>query len=169
MPLIQLVVAYTTERVIGRDNDLPWRLPSDLKHFKRVTLGHPIIMGRKTWSSLGRPLPGRRNLVITRNPSLKLEGAEVYGSLESALDACSDEEIVSIIGGEQIFRHALTLADIIIATEIHADIPGDTYFPPVDMGMWREVEREAQPEENGLKFDFVRYERRRPDAGAQQS
>ncbi len=160
-PVIQLVVAYSENRVIGRDNALPWRLPSDLAHFKRVTLGHPIVMGRNTWASLGRPLPGRPNLVISRNPGFKADGASVHTSLEAALDACAatGADKVCIIGGEQVFRHALPLADEIIATEIRAHVDGDTYFPGVDAGEWQEAERLPQPEENGLRFDFVTYRR----------
>ncbi|MDS1138831.1 dihydrofolate reductase [Pusillimonas sp. SM2304] len=160
-PVIQLVVAYSRNRVIGRDNTLPWRLPADLAHFKRVTLGHPIVMGRNTWLSLGRPLPGRPNLVISRNPGFKAEGATVYPSLEAALAACADTgaDKACIIGGEQVFRHALTIADEIVATEIRADIEGDTFFPALDAGIWQEIERLPQPEENGLHFDFVTYKR----------
>src|SRR5690606_27557404 len=151
-------------RVIGRGNTLPWRLPSDLAHFKRVTLGHPIVMGRNTWLSLGRPLPGRPNLVVSRNPEFSAEGATVHPSLEAALTACADMQAgkVCVIGGEQVFRHALSsgLADQIIATEINADIDGDTFFPELDAAVWRETERLPQAEENNLQFDFVSYQRR---------
>ncbi|PLC52708.1 dihydrofolate reductase [Pollutimonas nitritireducens] len=159
-PTIQLVVAYSTNRVIGRDNVLPWRLPADLAHFKRVTLGQPILMGRNTWESLGRPLPGRPNLVVSRNPEYRAEGATVYPSLEAALAACAGAERICIIGGEQIFKHALTIADEIIATEVHADVAGDTYFPDVDPANWREAERLPQPDQNGYSFDFVVYRRK---------
>lgn len=161
LPIIQLVVAYSANRVIGRDNTLPWRLPSDLAHFKRVTLGHPIIMGRNTWVSLGRPLPGRPNLVISRNPDYQADGASVHPSLDAALSACADlgANKVCIIGGEQVFRYALDIADEIIATEIKSDIDGDTFFPALDAGVWQETERLPQPEENGLSFDFVTYRR----------
>lgn len=158
-PFIQLVVAYSRNRVIGRDNDLPWKLPSDLAHFKRVTLGHPIVMGRNTWNSLGRPLPGRPNLVISSQADLPATGATVYPSLDAALEDCGQADKVCIIGGEQLFRHALAIADEIIATEIHADIEGDTFFPALDLGTWQEFSRQAQPEENGLRFDFVTYRR----------
>lgn len=158
-PLIRLVVAYTDNRVIGRDNGMPWHLPADLAHFKRTTLGHPIIMGRNTWDSLGRPLPGRRNLVVSRNTSLVAPGAEVWPSLEDALAQCEDVEIVCIIGGAQIFVHALTLADELIATEIHEHIEGDVFFPALDAALWQETAREPQPEENGLRYDFVTYRR----------
>ncbi len=158
-PLIQLVVAYSDNRVIGKDNTLPWRLPSDLAHFKRVTLGHPIVMGRKTWESLGRALPGRPNLVISRNREFLAEGARVFPSLDAALHACQDAQRVSVIGGEQLFRLALPLAHEIVATEVHAHIQGDTWFPPVDASQWVETQRHPQPDENGLSFDFVTYQR----------
>lgn len=158
-PLVQLVVAYSENRAIGRDNTLPWRLPSDLAHFKRVTMGQPIVMGRNTWESLGRPLPGRPNLIVSRNPLYQAAGASVHPTLESALTACRDAERICIIGGEQIFRHALDLADEIIATEVHAHIEGDTFFPPIDVCIWKESERWPQPEENGYAFDFVVYKR----------
>ncbi|NYT59004.1 dihydrofolate reductase [Alcaligenaceae bacterium] len=166
LPTIQLVVAYSNNRVIGRDNALPWRLPSDLAHFKRVTLGHPIVMGRNTWISLGRPLPGRPNLVISRNPEYQAEGASVHPSLNAALGACADTgaDKICIIGGEQVFRHALDIADEIIATEIKSDIEGDTFFPALDALIWQESERLSQPEENGLAFDFVTYRRRSAQA-----
>lgn len=158
-PLIQLVVAYSQNRVIGKDNTLPWHLPSDLAHFKRVTLGQPIIMGRKTWESLGRPLPGRPNLVVSRNDAYHAEGADVYPDLDAALAACQDVDRVCIIGGEQLFQLALPGAHEIIATEVHAHIDGDTWFPVLDPTQWLETERESQPAENGLTFDFVTYRR----------
>lgn len=158
-PLVQLVVAYSDNRAIGRDNTLPWRLPADLAHFKRVTLGQPIVMGRNTWESLGRPLPGRPNLVISRNAQYLANGATVYPTLEAALAACQDAERICVIGGEQIFRHALDIADEIVATEVHAHVDGDTFFPPMDQGAWQETERLPQPEENGYRFDFVVYKR----------
>lgn len=161
LPLIQLVVAYTDKRVIGRDNGLPWRLPSDLAQFKRVTMGCPIIMGRNTWESLGRPLPGRPNLVISRNPDFTADGASIHASLDAALAACAGMPRVCIIGGEQIFRVALSLADEIVATEIHADVDGDTYFPALATDEWELASREAQPSESGLNFDFVVYKRSR--------
>jgi len=159
-PLKQIVVAYSRNRVIGRDNDLPWRLPGDLAHFKRVTMGTPIIMGRKTWESLGRPLPGRLNVVISRNAAYPVQGATLCGSLEEALQACGDAPRACIIGGEQLFRDALPLVDEIVATEIHADIEGDTFFPPLAEGQWEETERLPQPEENGLRYDFVTLRRK---------
>lgn len=164
MSIIQLVVAYSSNRCIGRNNTLPWRLPSDLAHFKKVTLGQPIVMGRNTWESLGRPLPGRPNLVVSRTPGFQPEGATVWPSLEAALLACNDAERICIIGGEQLFTAALPLAHQVVATEIHANIEGDTFFPQLDPQQWMETERQAQPEENGLRFDFVTYTKRRMNA-----
>lgn len=163
-PCITLVVAYSSNRVIGRDNDLPWRLPADLAHFKRTTMGKPIVMGRKTWESLGRPLPGRPNFVISRNPDYVAEGARVFTSLSAALGACEGEATVCVIGGAQIFEDALPLADEIVATEIHADIDGDVFFPALTEQQWYEHERQTQPEQNGYQYDFVVY-RRRPGQG----
>lgn len=160
-PYIKLVVAYSENRVIGRDNDLPWRLPSDLAHFKRTTMGQPIIMGRKTWESLGRPLPGRPNLVISRNTDYAAQGASVFASLADALAACESHESVCVIGGAQIFADALPLADEIVATEIHAQIEGDVFFPVLSQDEWDEKERLPQPEENGYRYDFVVYCRSR--------
>lgn len=159
-PVIQLVVAYSDNRVIGKDNALPWRLPSDLAHFKRTTMGKPIIMGRKTWESLGRPLPGRPNLVISRNPDYVADGAQVFDNLDAALKACDDHDHACVIGGEQLFRLALPCAQEVVATEVHAHIDGDTWFPALDPSQWQEAQREPQPTENGLDYDFVLYRRR---------
>lgn len=160
MPTLSLIVAYSRNRAIGRDNALPWRLPGDLAHFKRSTLGHPIIMGRKTWESLGRPLPGRTNIVVTRDPGYAAAGAVVVNSLEAALQACrSEAQPPYVIGGAQLYALALPLADRILATEVHADVPGDAFFPELPAGLWRETAREPQPEENGYAYDFVTYAR----------
>lgn len=155
-PKIRLVVAYSTNRCIGKDNDLPWRLPKDLAHFKAATMGMPIIMGRKTWESLGRPLPGRPNLVITKNADYQAQGATIYPNLKAAIAACDDADTVCIIGGEQIFKLALPLAHEIIATEVHAHVEGDTFFPQLP-SHWVETAREPQPKENGYEYDFVIY------------
>jgi dihydrofolate reductase len=159
-PYLKCLVAYSRNRVIGRDNTLPWHLPSDLKHFKASTMGLPIIMGRKTWESLGRPLPGRRNVVISRNAAYVAQGAEVHPDLNTALAACAQEPQVCIIGGAQIFTEALPLIDEIIATEVHADVDGDVFFPPLDEVQWLEMQRQRQPEENGYTFDYVTYRRK---------
>lgn len=157
---IRLVVAYTQNRCIGKDQDMPWRLPKDLQHFKQVTMGLPIIMGRKTWESLGRALPGRPNLVVSRQADYQAPGAQVYTSLEAAIEACHDYPEICVIGGEQLFRLALPIAQDLYATEIHANIEGDTFFPDIKAEEWQELERAAQPEENGLCYDFVHYQRR---------
>lgn len=156
---ITLVVAYAANRTIGSENTLPWKIPSDLAHFKRTTLGRPILMGRKTWESLGRPLPGRRNLVISRNAHYPAQGAEVFDSIEAALNACGADDEVCVIGGAQIYEQALGLATHIEATEIHADVTGDAYFVRLPDGQWQEAQRSPQPEENGWRFDFVTYVR----------
>jgi dihydrofolate reductase len=122
---------------------LPWRLPEDLQHFKRTTMGAPIIMGRKTWDSIGRPLPGRRNIVVSRNRDLHIEGADVVGSLEDAQRLCVGVEQVFLIGGAQLYAEALPSADRLIVTEIDADVEGDAFFPAVDRTTWVETAREA--------------------------
>lgn len=158
MTQLSLIVAYASNRVIGRDNALPWRLPSDLAHFKRVTMGKPIIMGRKTWESLGRPLPGRLNVVISRNATYQAAGATVVANLDEALRVCAAADEAFVIGGEAIFALALEQADRIVATEIQVPVEGDTWFPPLPPG-WQETTRVSQPEENGYRYDFVTYER----------
>jgi len=156
---LTLIVAYSTNRAIGRDNALPWKLPGDLAHFKRSTLGRPIIMGRKTWDSLGRPLPGRSNIVITRNPGFGAEGAIVVPSLQAAIDACGDVDEAFVIGGAQIYAQALPLARRVLATEVRADVDGDAFFPLLPSFQWKETARAPQPAENGYEYDFVTYER----------
>lgn len=156
---LSLIVAYSSNRVIGRDNTLPWRLPGDLAHFKRTTLGQPIIMGRKTWESLGRPLPGRTNIVVTRDVDYAATGAVVVHTLADAVAACGDAEHAFVIGGAQIYAQALDMAATLIATEVHTEIDGDAFFAPLP-ATWHEVKREPQPEENGMRYDFVTYENR---------
>lgn len=156
-PRLTLVVAYAQNRAIGRDNALPWRLPGDLAHFKRTTLGAPIVMGRKTWESLGRPLPGRRNIVITRNAGYRAEGAEVAPDLDTALRDAGDAPEIFVIGGAQVYGLALPRAQRIVATEVHAEVEGDAFFPALPAGQWREVSRHPQAAENGYRYDFVEY------------
>lgn len=160
MTLLTLIVARARNGVIGRDNTLPWRLPEDLAHFKRTTMGAPVIMGRKTWESIGRPLPGRRNIVVSRNAGLRLEGAETACSLEDALRLCVGVEQVFLIGGAQLYAEALPSADRLIVTEIDADIEGDAHFPEIDPRRWIATERERHhSESNGFDYAFVTYER----------
>lgn len=159
-PRLTLVVAYSDNRVIGRDNALPWKLPGDLAHFKRTTLGSPIIMGRKTWESLGRPLPGRTNVVVSRNTEYAAPGAVVVPTLQAAVQACGDVADAYVIGGAQIYEQALPLAQRLIATEVHAVVEGDAFFPALPAEQWQEISREPQSAENGYAYDFVVYERR---------
>ena len=159
--ILSLVVAMAENRVIGRDGDLPWRLPEDLKHFKRVTMGKPVIMGRKTWDSLYvKPLPGRRNIVVTRNLDFSADGAEATGSIEDALALVDRDEEAMVIGGATLFEAALTSAQRFHLTEVHADIKGDTRFPAFDRASWREVTRETYPAADGNPaYSFVLLER----------
>ena len=163
-PRITLIAAVARNGVIGRAGRIPWRIPGDLPRFKRLTMGHPVIMGRRTWESLGRPLPGRRNLVISRTPGLRLAGAEVFGSLSAALAACADASEVFVIGGTEAYRAALPRAQRLRLTEIDADVEGDAFFPPFDRAEWRQTAREPHPAnpDNPLPFAYVDYERAAP-------
>lgn len=154
---LAIIVARAKNGVIGVNNTLPWRLPEDLKHFKNTTLGHPIIMGRNTWESLGKALPGRRNIVVSRNPDYEATDAEVFESLDDAIDACSGNDKVFIIGGAQIYDEALIYVDKLIITEVDIEVDGDAYFPNVDEMLWKETSREEH--HNGeIGFAFVTYE-----------
>jgi dihydrofolate reductase len=156
---ITLVVARADNGVIGRDGTLPWHLPEDLRHFKAVTMGRPMIMGRRTFDSLPGLLPGRRHIVLTRDPSWSPAGAEPAPDVEAALRLAGNEP-VSIIGGAEIFALFLPRADAIELTEVHAAIEGDTYLPAFDSGAWRETAREDHPVRDGRPaFSFVRLER----------
>ena len=143
MKPLALVVAMTSDRVIGRDGDMPWHIPEDLKHFRRVTVGHAIIMGRKTHESIGRPLPKRRNIVLTRNDEARFDGCEVAHSLDAAIQLArqgGDEE-PRIVGGGAIYEMALPLATKLFLTEVDLDVEGDTFFPVYDPSEWHEVDR----------------------------
>ena len=159
-PAISMIVARAHNDVIGRNNQLPWKISADLQFFKRVTMGFPVIMGRKTWESIGRPLPGRRNIVVSRNADLKLTGAEVAGSLQDALNRLIDLDRVFVIGGQQLFAQAFDLADRLYITEIDIAIDGgDTFFTIPSQEEWREIER--IPERDGdVHFEFVTLERK---------
>ena len=147
-------------RVIGRDGRLPWRLPADLQRFKALTLGHHIIMGRHTWESIGRPLPGRVSIVVTRNPAYSATGATVVNSLSDALMLAGDDSEAFVIGGGEMYREALPLADRIYLTELHADYPGDAFFPPLASDEWRAAQSEHHPaQQDQPAWDFVVYER----------
>jgi len=161
---VVLVVAMSENRVIGRDGGLPWQISADLKHFKKVTMGSPIIMGRKTRDSIGRALPGRRNIVITRNTEFMPEGADTVATIDAALALCRDDnaEKAMIIGGGQIYAETIKIADVIELTEVHETIDGDTVFPEIDTSIWQETSREKQPAETpeGPTFSFVTLRRR---------
>ncbi len=158
---ISLVVAIAENGVIGRDNGLPWRLPADLQHFKRTTMGKPILMGRKTFESIGRPLPGRRNIVVSRNEQYRAEGCETVSSIDAALELAANEREIMIIGGASFYEQLLERADRLYVTRIHASVEGDAYFPQVDWSRWREIERsDHQPDErNEHAYSFVIYAR----------
>lgn len=156
-----MIVAAGRNGVIGRDNTLPWRLPDDLAHFKRLTLGKPIVMGRKTWESLGRPLPGRHNIVVSRNPTFSAAGASVVGSLDAALALAHDADEIMLIGGAELFALGLLHARRLYLTEVDAAPAGDVYFPLLDKTQWHETHREHHPADarHAAAFDFVTLER----------
>ena len=160
---ISLVAAVARGGVIGRDNALPWRIPEDMARFRAVTMGYPVVMGRRTWDSLPdrfRPLPGRRNVVVNRNPKWSADGAERAGSLDDAVRLLEGEPHVSVIGGGELFAVALPLADELLLTEIDAEIEGDTFFPEWDRAAFEETSRETHISETGIPFSFVTYRRR---------
>lgn len=161
-PRLELVVAVARNGVIGRDNGLPWRLPADLAHFKRVTLGHPILMGRRTWDSIGRPLPGRQNIVLTRDPAFRAAGATVVHSLAAARAAAAGAERLMVIGGAELYRACLGEAELLHLTEVDADVDGDARFPAWHREDWQEVWREAHPadERHAYPYSFVTLRRR---------
>ena len=161
--VLSLIAAVSDNGVIGLDNDLPWHLPADLKRFKSLTTGHHMIMGRRTWDSIGRrPLPGRPTIVVTRDRSYLAEPAQVAHSISQALDLVGDDDEVFIAGGEAIYRLALPVADRIHLTRIHADFDGDTRFPDIEEAEWQVVleEQHEQDEKNRYAYTFLVYERR---------
>ncbi len=159
-PAISMIVARSRNHVIGRDNQMPWKISADLQFFKRVTMGHPVIMGRKTWESIGRPLPGRRNIVVSRNANYPINGGELVGSLEEALSSLAEFPRVFVIGGEQLFTQAFDKADRLYITEIDLDIEGgDTFFEVPNQSAWKEVER-TPGSEGDITFNFVTLERK---------
>lgn len=147
-------------RVIGKDGTLPWRLPEDLKRFKALTMGHHIVMGRKTWESIGRLLPGRHHVIVSRSPGYIVAGAAVAGSIDAAIAACGEDNEIFVIGGGEIYALALTLADRILLTEIEQNFEGDALFPALRPGEWRESERvPGKDTSTGLAYSFVTLER----------
>ncbi|MHB1667537.1 MAG: dihydrofolate reductase [Thiomonas sp.] len=160
-PRVAIIAAVAHNQVIGRGHALIWHLPADLAHFKRVTLGHPILMGRKTWESIGRPLPGRRNVVISRDADFIAPGAETSTSLSDAMSICAEAPEVFIVGGAKIYAQAIPLAQQLWLTEIHAEPQGDVYFPAWNRDAFVEVSRDPHPAQGNLPaFDFVLYERK---------
>ena len=157
-PRVYLVAAVAANGIIGAKGQLPWHLPEDLKHFKRLTLGHPVIMGRRSWESLRKPLPGRDNIVVTRTPAYEAAGAAVASSLPAALALCAGEPVAFVIGGSRLFAESLPLAAGLVMTEIYKDFEGDTWFPQYDRTRWKESQREQHVTADGMKFDFVLYE-----------
>jgi dihydrofolate reductase len=164
---VTLVAAVGRGGVIGLRGGLPWPpIREDMARFRSLTMGHPVVMGRRTWDSLPdrvRPLPGRRNVVVTRNPAWEGDGAERAGSLEEALALLDGEEAVFVVGGGEIYAAALPVADVLELTEIDADVPADTFFPPFDRGVFVETRRVAGANEGGPPYSFVTYERRTLD------
>jgi dihydrofolate reductase len=158
-PRIYLVAAVASNGIIGSNGRLPWRFPEELRHFKEVTLGHPVIMGRRTWESLKGPLKGRHNIVVTRTPGYQAPGASVASSLGAALALCGGAPKAMVIGGSQLFEESLPIAAGLELTEIHRDYAGDTWFPPYDRSPWREIKREARTAADGTRFDYVLYEK----------
>ena len=159
---LSLIVAMAENRAIGVDNRLPWHLPADLKHFRALTMGHPIIMGRKTFDSIGRILPGRRNIVVTRNRDYARENVEMVHSLDEALDRCKEESEVFVIGGAHLYDDAIHRVDRIYLTLVHTTVEGDVFFAALDPSCWREVDRVPHPADphNAHAYDFIVYDRK---------
>jgi dihydrofolate reductase len=159
--LVSIVVATDERGAIGRDGRLPWHLPDDLRRFKALTMGKPIVMGRKTWESIGRPLPGRQNIVVTRQPGFQAAGATIVSSLEDALAAAANAAEICVIGGAEVYRLALPHAQLIYLTRVHAMVEADTYFPPVDAAHWEQGSREdhAADERHVYPYSFLELHR----------
>lgn len=155
--MISIIVALSENNVVGRDNKLPWRLSADLKRLKSITMGHHLIMGRRTWESLGRPLPGRTNIVITRDKKYNAEGGVVVHSLTEALERASGDNEIFIFGGGKIFKEAMPLVEKIYMTKVHAKIDGDTFFPSLDLTAWKVSEEEnfKADEKNQYDYSFI--------------
>lgn len=160
MPKLSIIVAMSSNRVIGVNNSLPWHLSEDLKHFKTLTTGHTIIMGRKTYESIGKPLPNRRNIVISRNLNAFYGGVEVVHSLEDAFSTSSNDEEVFIIGGSNIYEQSLHLVEHLYITEIKKSFEGDAFFPEIDKSLWTESARETHTSSDGLEFSFVSLQKK---------
>jgi dihydrofolate reductase len=162
MSKLSLIVAMAKNRTIGVNNTLPWRCPEDLKHFKTLTMGHHMIMGRKTFDSIGKPLPGRTTVVVTRNNDLSIEGCLIAHSLKEAIAACAGDEEIFIVGGAELYLQAVPLVDTLYITEIQQDVEGDAHFPEFDTSTWQEISREARSQEapQPLEYHFVTYRKK---------
>ncbi len=162
---LSLIAAMANNRVIGIENRLPWHLPADLQHFKKITMGKPILMGRKTYESIGRPLPGRENIVLTRDENFKPEGCTIYHSIENALEATESYEEVMVIGGDSFYQQLISKADCLYLTFIEQDIEGDAFFPEYSESDWKEVDRESFLVSDGVPFTyhFTVWEKERID------
>ena len=160
-PAVSLVAIVARDGGIGHRGALLVRLPEDLRRFKAITLGSPVVMGRKTWQSIGRPLPGRRNIVITRDRKLRVEGAEIASSLDEALALAGDVPLVHVIGGAEVYALALPLADELHLTELDAEFPADTFFPAWDKSRFARVAHEPRESADGLRYAFATYKRLR--------
>lgn len=161
MNKLSIIVAISANNAIGKDNQLLWHLPADLKHFKEITTGHTIIMGRKTYDSIGKPLPNRRSIVITRNPDLKIEGVEVVTSLKAAIELCKSDDEAFIIGGAEIYQQALPFTTHIYLTRVHQSYEADAFFPELDQTTWNEINSASHPadEKNKVAYSFSTLER----------
>jgi dihydrofolate reductase len=159
-PRISIIVAYAANGVIGKDGKMPWHLSDDLRRFRRLTMGHHIVMGRKTWESIGRLLPGRSHIIVSRSARYRAPGAQVVDTISAAIAAAQDDSEIFIIGGGEIYALALPVADRILATEIDRDFEGDTRFPALDHRAWRETARESREDPaSGLRYSFITLER----------
>ena len=160
MTQLSIIVAIANNQVIGINNTLPWHLPEDLKRFRALTTGHHIIMGRKTYESLGRLLPGRTTVIVTRNKDYQLEGALIAHSLEDAVALCQNDDEVFLIGGAELYQDGLKLADKLYITEVDLTVDGDAFFPEFDLNLWQEASREAHTSAQGLLFSYITYMRK---------
>lgn len=160
--MITIIAAIAKHNALGKDNDLIWHLPADLKRFKKTTTGHHIIMGRNTFESIGKPLPNRITVIITRNTGYKAEGCIVVNSLEKALEVAKYDETPFIIGGAQIYEQAIAIADKLDITEVHHSFEADVFFPKIDSNIWKEVNREhfIADEKNKYDYSFITYEKK---------
>jgi dihydrofolate reductase len=161
MQALSLIVAHADNRVIGHNNQLPWHLPEDLKRFKQLTMGHHIIMGRKTYESLGRLLPGRTTVVVTRDQTYQVEGAKVVHSIPEALAACAGDDEPFLIGGAELYLQGLPHVTRLYLTRVFAQVQGDAFFPPLEMSEWELVSEQAKLSEKGLQYSDMVYQRRK--------